>query len=208
MSNLSRLSPKILIQIAILLLESDDSDYDSPYDDFEENLSNLRDAAKWATSDVDRMDLEFIWQFIIENRPLLDQVKNGESKVSEIISELHYPSLINSKVWYEIWGNATLTEEYKTTWESYNKDWAKESLRQSYYDGEFDYWQGEYVGHETDNFETDNFEITHVTSEMNESKKSLLSKIVVENTTDVLDKLDKDTLIQLKNLINQKLSSF
>lgn len=208
MSNLSKLAPKIIVQISILLLESDDSDYDNPYDDFDENLSNLRDAARWATSDVDGTDLEFIWQFIIENRPLLDQVKNDKSKVSEIISELHYPSLIKSKVWYEIWGNATLTEEYKTTWESYNKDWVKESLRQSYNDGEFDYWQGEYVGHETDNFETDNFEITHVTSEMNESKQSLLSKIVVENTTDVLDKLDRDTLIQLKNLINQKLSSF
>jgi len=40
-----------------------------------------------------------------------------------------------------------------------------------------------------------------------ENKKPILDKLVVENTTNLLDNLDRETLIQLRNLINQKLSS-
>jgi len=40
-----------------------------------------------------------------------------------------------------------------------------------------------------------------------ENKKPILDKLVVENTTGLLDNLDRETLIQLRNLINQKLSS-
>ncbi len=39
------------------------------------------------------------------------------------------------------------------------------------------------------------------------NKKPILDKLVVENTTNLLDNLDRETLIQLRNLINQKLSS-
>lgn len=206
MANVKDLPPKILIEVASLIL-STDFDYKDPYDDFGDNKKILEDSSKWASVEVDTLDVEFISKFIIENKPLLEKVISNEVNTNQIIPELEIPQANKYRIDYEVWGNATLTENYKTTWDSYDESWAKESLRNSYYEGEFDYWQGEYIDHETDNFDNDNFEITWV-HRLDENKKTLLSKIVVENTTDVLDSLDEETLLNLRNLINQKLSSF
>lgn len=205
--NVRSLPPNVLIQICISLLDEESFDYDDPFDDFDDNEKLIRNASAWASSNVEREDVEFISKFISDNLPLLESVKNDGVSAKSIIPELSIPSLKSYKVYYEIWGPATLTEKYRVTWESYDEDWVKPSLRRSYYDGDFDYYQGDYLEYETDNFESDNFEITDVDS-INESKKTLLSKVVVENTTDVLDSLDKDTLLRLRNIINQKLSSF
>lgn len=205
--NLRSLPPNVLIQICISLLDEESFDYDDPFDDYDDNEKLVKNASAWASSTVEREDVEFISKFISDNLPLLESVKNDGVSVRSIIPELSIPSLKSYKVYYEIWGPATLTEKYRITWDSYDEDWVKPSLRRSYYDGDFDYYQGEYLEYETDNFESDNFEITDVDS-INESKKSLLSRVVVENTTNVLDNLDKDTLLRLRNIINQKLSSF
>lgn len=205
--NLRRLPPNVLVQISISLLDEESFDYEDPFDDYNDNVELVVNASKWASSTVEREDIEFISKFISDNLPLLESVKNGEVSVKSIIPELVIPTSKSYRVYYEIWGNATLTERYKTTWESFDEDWVKSSIRQSWYDGDFDYYQGDYIEHETDNFDSDNFEITDVDL-IKESKKSLLSRVVVENTTDVLDSLDRDTLINLRNLINQKLSSF
>jgi hypothetical protein len=206
MTNVKDLPLKILIEIASLVL-STDFNYTDPYDDFGDNKKILEDSSKWASVEVDTLDVEFISKFIIENKPLLDKVISNEVNTTQIIPDLEIPKKNKYKIDYQVWGNAILTENYNTTWDSYNQSWAKKSLRHSYNEGEFDYWQGEYVDNETDNFENDNFEITWVES-INESKKSILSRLVIENTSEVLNDLDKRTLIELRNLINRKLSSF
>lgn len=205
--NLRRLPPNVLVLISISLLDEESFDYEDPFNDYDDNVELVTDASKWASSTVEIEDVEFIAKFISENLPLLESVKNDGVSVKSIIPKLIIPTSKSYRVYYQIWGNALLTEKYKTTWKSFDEDWVKSSLRQSYYDGNFDYYEGHYVEHETDNFEPDNFEITDVDL-ISESKKSLLSRVVVENTTEVLDNLDKDTLINLRNLINQKLSSF
>jgi hypothetical protein len=79
-------------------------------------------------------------------------------------------------------------------------------LRYSYNDGSWDYYNGDYLEHETDDFEPDNFDITYVTK-LREGKKPILDRLVVENTKDLLENLDRETLVKLRNLINEKLSS-
>jgi hypothetical protein len=207
MSKLRELHPRVLIEIASTLMSSENFGFEDPYDDYESNLEKVRDVSKWAAVGVEYLDLEFICAFIIENQPLLEQVINQESTVKDIINVLKIPTLKKYEVYYEIWGSATLTEKYRTKWESFSRDWAQTSVRQSYYDGEFNYYEGDYLEHDSDNFEPDNFDITYV-RRLDESKKTILSKIVVENTTEVLDNLDKQTLIELRNIINRKLSSF
>ena len=204
---LKELPRNLLVEVSLLLLEDEDFDFIDPYDEFDDNESSVEKASRWTSADVESSDVEFICKFIKDNQSLLQQVSTGEVKANEILSSLTMPELKEYKLWYEIWGSAIVTEEYSTVWSSYDERWVKESLRWKYGQGDWDYYEGKYEGYETDNFEADNFEITHVRN-LNESKKSLLSKLVVENTTDVLDNLDRDTLIDLRNLINQKLSSF
>jgi hypothetical protein len=74
-------------------------------------------------------------------------------------------------------------------------------LRQEYYDGNFDYYNGNFVDYETDNFEPDNFDITWV------QKTENSSNLYSESVEKIVDKLDRDTLKKIKNLIERKLSS-
>lgn len=205
MSVLSRQPLKILLTVSKLLIENEFY-YKNPWDDTDDNMSKLKISTGWIGEKFDEYDMEFIAAFILENlKTILSSIHN-ELTNSEAIERLSIPRKHNYKVWYEIWGPATLTEKYKTRWESYHKNWVKDSLRHSYNEGDFDYYQGDYEEHESDNFEPDNFDITYV-NELNETKKPILDKLVVENTKDLLDNLDRDTLVKLRNLINQKLSS-
>lgn len=205
MSVLSRQPLKILLTVSKLLIENE-FNYRNPWEDVYENMSKLKDNAGWIGEKLDEDDMDFIAAFILENLKTILSSTHNELTNSEAIERLSIPKKQNYKVWYEIWGPATLTEKYNTTWKSYHKNWVKDSLRHSYREGDFDYYQGDYQEHESDNFEPDHFDITYV-NELNETKKPILDKLVVENTKDLLDNLDRDTLVKLRNLINQKLSS-
>lgn len=204
--NVRDLNLKLTIEISLLLLETS-FEFKNPFADFDVNFSLLEKNSAWTSSDVDNRDVEFISNFIEINLPLLNKLTKKQISVKEVLPKIKTPVLEKYTIFYEIWGSSTLTENYKTDWESYSKEFAKESIKQSYNDGSFDYWNGKYIDHYTDNFESDNFEVTDV-EKINETRKTFLSKIIVENTSEVVDHLDMDTLISLRNIINQKLSSF
>lgn len=206
MSKLSTQPPKIILELS-KLLKKNNFYFKNPWDNADENLSILTDNAGWIGLDLNEDDMEFMAAFMLENIGIINKLINNDNlKVSDAIFELTFPKLQKFKVWYEIWGPATLTEKYKTSWESYYKDWTRDSLRYSYNNGDFDYFSGEYQEYETDNFEADNFDIIEV-RDIRETKTPLLDKLIVENTKDLLDSLDKETLYQLRDLINQRLSS-
>jgi hypothetical protein len=190
--NMSRLSQQPLKVLLILseTLMQDNFYYGNPWDDAEDNLKLLRDKSGWIGIGIDYEDMEFIAAFIDENESIIKDVVDGKISKKDALDNLSIPKLEKFNIWYEVWGPATLTEKYRTTWQSYD----------------FSYWEGDYEEHESDNFEPDNFEITSRRKVM-ENKKPILDKLVVENTTNLLDNLDRETLIQLRNLINQKLSS-
>ena len=189
------------------MLGNKDFNFEYSYDYYDNNLVLLRESSRWASIDLISSDVEFVCAFISENLDLLQEVLSNKKTVNQTITEFEIPKKNDYKVYYEVWGRATLTEKYYTEWGSYSKEWVKGSLRHSYLEGYFDYYDGKFLEYETDNFDADNFEVNSVEN-LSEQRKSLLSKLVVENTNDVLNDLDKETLIQLRNIINQKLSSF
>lgn len=205
MSVLSNQPLKVLLVLSKQLIE-DEFEYRNPWDYEHDNMKKLKTSGGWIGEKLDQVDMEFIAAFILENLKIILSSIHNELTNSEAIEAISIPKKKKYVAYYEIWGPATLTEKYKTTWESYNKNWVKDSLRHSYNEGEFDYWEGDYQEHESDNFEPDNFDITYV-NDLRENKEPILDKLVVENTQDLLDNLDRDTLLKLRNLINQKLSS-
>lgn len=205
MSDLSKQPPKILLTLSKLLVE-DEFYYRNPWDEVDDNMVKLKSSSSWIGESYDENDMEFIAAFILENlKTILSSIHN-EITNSEAVERLYIPEKKKFDAYYEVWGSATLTEKYKTRWECYYEQWVKDSLRYSYNDGSWDYYNGDYQEHETDNFDADNFDITYVTN-LRENKKPILDRLVVENTEDLLDNLDRETLVKLRNLINEKLSS-
>lgn len=205
MSDLSKQPPKILLTLSKLLVE-DEFYYRNPWDEVDDNMVKLKSSSSWIGERYDENDMEFIAAFILENlKTILSSIHN-EITNSEAVERLYIPEKKKFDAYYEVWGSATLTEKYKTRWECYYEQWVKDSLRYSYNDGSWDYYNGDYQEHETDNFDADNFDITYVTN-LRENKKPILDRLVVETTEDLLDNLDRETLVKLRNLINVKLSS-
>ena len=108
-----------------------------------------------------------------------------------------------------MWGSCTYTSEKVQEFDSYDKEWVKESVTQQIEDGNWDTWNGVDINEtEYENFEQSDYNFEEVDEvDENPVRESLLSKLVLENTSDVIDSLDRTTLIKLKNLINKKLSS-
>lgn len=205
MSVLSKQPLKILLTLSKLLVE-DGFNYQNPWDYVDDNMEKLKSSGSWLGESLDEDDMEFISAFIIENlKTILSSIHN-ELTNSEAVERMLIPQKKKFKAYYEIWGSASLTEKYKTIWECYYKEWVNDSLRYSYNDGSWDYYNGDYLEHETDDFEPDNFDITYV-EKLREGKKPILDRLVVENTKDLLENLDRETLVKLRNLINEKLSS-
>lgn len=196
---------KILLSIGETLYETD-FDFEHPWDEANDNFDLFQESSNWVGMNVDYEDMEFMAALIKLNEPLLKQLSEKQITKQQALSEITLPELKKFKVYYEIWGPATLTEKYSIKWDSYDEKWVNDNLRHYYNEGDFNFYDGNYEEYESDNFEPDNFDITH-TVKIRESKIPILSKLVLENTKDVLNNLDKETLIELRNLINQKLSS-
>ena len=205
MSKLSSQPRKILMRIAEMLWETN-FEYKNPWDEVDDNIDFVKKSAIWLGLDLDTDDMEFMAALMTENELLLDSKIKGQISTQDFISQLVLPKEEKFEIYYEVWGPATLTEKYKTTWKSYDKNWANDSLRSAWREGEWDYWDGDYQEYEADNFDADNFEVSEV-YRIDESKKPILSKLIVENTKDMIENLDRETLIKIRNLINQKLSS-
>jgi hypothetical protein len=81
-----------------------------------------------------------------------------------------------------------------------------ERIRQQYDDGNWDIWGGKHIDTVYDNSEMSNWSIDEVSEVISESK-SLLGRLVIENTSEVVSSLDKQTLLELKQIIESRLRS-
>lgn len=203
-SYLSKLPLKVLIEIAIRCMDMD-FEYTHPYYDYDDNEKKLKSASNWVgLEDFNNIDVEFIAQFIDDNYNLLAK---DEEVWRQNMDKFTIPSLKNLKVDYEIWGPATLTEFYKTTWQSYYTGWVGDAMQHEYRTGDWNYWDGEFQSYESGDFEIDNFRVNYVNDKDFPVKENILSKLIIENTNELLNNLTHDDLVKLRNLINQKLSS-
>jgi hypothetical protein len=110
------------------------------------------------------------------------------------------------KVSYSEWGHCTYDNAYIDKVSSYDESWVEGSIRQQYRDGNWDLWGGKLIDTVYDNAEMNDWSIDNVSESISESK-SLLGRLVVENTSEVISSLDKQTLLELKQIIDSRLRS-
>jgi hypothetical protein len=211
-SQFSRLPKKQLVFIAEKLVD-EDFPIGNPYeDDFDKATVILETVSKYFSIEVVMEDVEFFAKFLEINDDLIaDLFANNKEQMrnKELIEQLVIPSAKTYNLLYDVWGTCNYTEYKQQEFDSYDKNWVKESAHQQMTDGDWSTWDGQDRREsEYDNYEESNWEFNGVYEvEDKPIQETLLSKLVLENTSDVIDSLDRTTLIKLRNLINQKLSS-
>jgi hypothetical protein len=211
-SQFSRLPKKQLVFIAEKLVD-EDFPIGNPYeDDFNKATVILETVSKYFSIEVVMEDVEFFAKFLEINDDLIaDLFANNKEQMrnKELIEQLVIPVAKSYNLLYDVWGTCNYTEYKQQEVDSYDKNWVKESVEIQMTDGNWNTWDGQdRRDPEYDNYEESNWEFNGVYEVKDKSiRETLLSKLVLENTSDVIDSLDRTTLIKLKNLINQKLSS-
>jgi hypothetical protein len=125
----------------------------------------------------------------------------------ELIEQLVIPVAKSYNLDYSSWGSCTYTNYMVQEFDSYDKDWVTDSASQQSNDGSWSMWEGQETSPtEYDNFEESDYEFDRV-YEVNDEpvQESLLKKLVLENTQDVVKSLDRKTLLELRRIIDSKL---
>jgi hypothetical protein len=126
----------------------------------------------------------------------------------ELIEQLVIPVAKSYNLDYSSWGSCTYTNYMVQEFDSYDEDWVTDSATQQNNDGNWNMWEGsERRDTEYENFEESDYSFDDV-YEVNENEsqnESVLGRLVVENTRDVVKSLDKKTLLELRRIIDSKL---
>jgi hypothetical protein len=87
-------------------------------------------------------------------------------------------------------------------------DWVIDSAGQQRDDGNWDVYDGYNLRDSTyDNFEASDYSFDEVKYVSEPVKESLLDRLVLENTSEVVSSLDRQTLLKLKSIIDSRLRS-
>ena len=200
-SQFSKLKPTQLAFICeTLLAKGFDIDlYDTyEYDKMYEMVENI---GKYFNTVVSDEDIQFFAKLIKENEELLKDY--FETKQSSLLNDLIIPVAKKYIVEYKIWGSEYYTDEYETTWISYDSDWVSKSMYQARDDGNWDYYDGQRVDRDIRDSETSDFEINDWT-EIEDYKNE--SKIFTKKTSQIIESLDRKSLIELRKIIDGKLN--
>ena len=203
----SKKNPEMLLFIIKQLTEKD-FDFESPYNEFDKNYLILEKLCKLLGIDsLSYRDVEFISKFMTNNSELIQKI--FETKDKSLLSQLEYPKNKMFKVQYEIYSNQSIVEIYTVDWDSYDKNFVRSSLIKTSNDGNFDEWTGpllrtDVLDSEVSEWVINDDDITEINTEKTES---ILDRLVIENTSSVINSLDRNTLINLRNIINSRLSS-
>jgi len=212
-SQFSKLPKKQLVFIAEKLVDEEfpignpyDSDFDGAYD-------ILKQVANYFSLEATQEDVEFFSKFLEINENLIaDLFANNleQMRNTSLIEQLVIPVAKTYDLHYTTWGSCTYTEYKAQYFDSYDKDWVRDSAEQQRNDGNWDMWDGRNV-RDTDyeNFEESDSTYNHVFNVDDKQEtiysESILDKLVIENTKDVVNSLDKNTLIKLKSIIESRL---
>ena len=214
-SQFSKLSKKQLVFISEKLID-EEFPIGNPYDnDHDAAFSTLEGIAKYFNLSIDLEDVEFFSKLLEINDDLFaDLFANNRENIrnKELIDRLIIPKAEVYNLHYEIYGTCSFTEYKSQEFDSYDKDWVKDSAEQRRQDGSWDFWDG-YDRDVTDydNYQVDGETYGHVYNvEYKENKNnfvsdSILDKLVIENTENVVSSLDRQTLLKLKSIIDSKL---
>jgi hypothetical protein len=211
LSQFSRLPKKGLLFISEKLI-NEDFPIGNPYHyDFDESFNVLKNASKYFSIVPTQEDVEFFSKFLEINENLIaDLFANNQEQMKNkgLIEQLEIPLANSYDLHFEINGTCTYTEYKSQEFDCYDKDWVTDSAAQQNNDGNWDMWDSKDI-HPTEyeNYEFNDYEFGDV-SEIDETEiktESILDRLVIENTSDVVKCLDKKTLIKLKSIIESRL---
>lgn len=203
-STLSRYTKKQLLYFAEKLID-DNFDFQNLYNYYEENYSIASSLGKYFSVDITDEDVQFLAKFLEINDDILSQIFGGDRS---LIENLEIPIAKDYEIEYTTDGTCVYTEYYTHKISCYDRDWVDDTIQRGYGEGYFDVYDGNLKNTVYDNYEMSDWEIQKVNLlESKNAKTSLLGKLVLENTQDALNSLDKDTLLKLRSLINSRLSN-
>jgi len=212
-SQFSKLPKKQLVFIAEKLVD-EDFPIGNPYDtDFDSAEKILTEVANYFSLAVTQEDVEFFSKFLEVNENIIAELfanNREQMRNSSLIEQLVIPVAKTYDLHYTTWGSCSYTEYKASYFDSYDKDWVTDSASQQRNDGSWDMWDGRDVRDtEYENFEESDSSYNHVYNVDDKQEtiysESILDKLVIENTKDVVNSLDKNTLIKLKSIIESRL---
>lgn len=204
-SQFSRLPKKQLVLIAEKLVD-ESFPSGNPYDDYEEHYKNLESIGRYFNISVNDEDVQFFSKFLEINDELLSNIFDGDKS---LIDRLEIPIAKTYDLRYSVWGTCTYDEYLGQYFDAYDEDWVIDSAKQQREDGNWDLYDGRNIRETTyDNFDESDYSFDDV-YEVNDDKikESLLDRLVLENTSEVVSSLDKQTLLKLKQIIESRLRS-
>jgi hypothetical protein len=212
-SQFSKLPKKQLVFISEKLVD-EEFPIGNPYDsDFDGAYNTLKQVANYFSLEVTQEDVEFFSKFLEVNEDIIaDLFANNREQMRNpsLIEQLVIPVAKTYDLHYTSWGNCSYTEYKGQYFDAYDKNWVRDSAEQQRNDGNWDMWDGRDLRDtEYENFEETDSEYNHV-YDVNDKQEtiyseSILDKLVIENTKDVVNSLDKNTLIKLKSIIESRL---
>jgi len=206
-SNFSRFPKKQLVFIANKLIEDgfewDDitHNYQDIYDD---NEDILKQVSSYFNESVVEEDVQFFIKFLEINDDLLSKIFESNDKT--LMEQLIIPESNDYLVEYTVMGSCTFTEYYDTKFSSYDKNWVIDSVNMQRNDGNWDFYAGQLKDTNYDNWESSDWEIDEV-KEISNTQESRNPRKLLENTEKLIPKLDKNTLVSLKFLIDKQLKN-
>jgi|LauGreDrversion2_5_1035112.scaffolds.fasta_scaffold39056_3 hypothetical protein len=212
-SQFSKLPKKQLVFIAEKLVD-EDFPIGNPYDtDFDSAEKILTEVANYFSLAVTQEDVEFFSKFLeVNNNIIAELFANNREQMrnSSLIEQLVIPVAKTYDLHYTTWGSCSYTEYKASYFDSYDKDWVTDSASQQRNDGNWDMWDGRDIRDtEYENFEESDSSYNHVYNVDDKQEtiysESILDKLVIENTKDVVNSLDRNTLIKLKSIIESRL---
>ena len=208
-SQFSKLSKKQLILICDKLIDegfTTGNPYISAYDESYAILSNI---GKYFNIPDNDEDVQFFAKFLEINDELIaDIFANNSENINntELINKLVIPVAKRYELQYSVYGSCTYYDNLGQKFDSYDKSWVRDSANQQRNDGNWDFYNGyELEPTYYDNFQEHDMSYDKVVEVDEKIQESLLSKLVIENTSEILPSLDKPTLLKLKQLIENKL---
>lgn len=203
-STFSRFPKKQLVFIANQLID-ENYEYTGDYDDsvYEDNKNILESVARYfGETSIVEDDVQFFMKFLEVNETLLNDIKESNDKT--LIENLIIPQAQDFLIEYTANGTCNFIEYHEDKISAYDKRWVYDSVYNRYHSGNWDIFSGVLKNTEYDNWETQDWEIQTVKEISNESE-SRKNKRLLENTEKLIPKLDRDTLIALKFLIDKQL---
>lgn len=214
-SKFSKLSKKQLVYIIKKLVNSDfpiGNPYEGDYDNAYNVLLNI---GKYFNIPVNDEDVQFFSKLLDINEDIISELIKNDTKINNesLYQQLEIPEAKTYDLRYTVWGVCNYTEYLSQKFDSYDIDWVRDSANQQREDGIWDYYEGTNVrGTEYENFEESDMSYDNVyeinddgTTNFDIRRESMLDRLVIENTQDVVKSLDKKTLLKLKSIIESRL---